>query len=101
MTLMTKLKPSKEFELLDAGSHLARCSAMVAVGLQKNANFGERDTLYVRFEVPAERETLYKNGIEEDEPKTIWPSYNNSHHEMAKLRQHIESWLGRSFTPEE
>jgi hypothetical protein len=101
MSLYTKLKPSKEFEHLEAGSHLARCSAVIAVGLQKNANFGDKDTLYLRFEVPAERFEFTRNGEDVDEPGTIWPVYNNSHHEMAKLRQHIESWLGRSFTPEE
>jgi hypothetical protein len=101
MPLYTKLKPSKEFEHLEAGSHLARCSAVIAVGLQKNANFGDKDTLYLRFEVPAERFEFTRDGIEVDEPGTIWPVHNNSHHEMAKLRQHIESWLGRSFTVEE
>ena len=64
MSIYTKLKPSKEFEHLEAGSHLARCSAVIAVGLQKatRTDFGDKDTLYLRFEVPAERFEFTRDG---------------------------------------
>ena len=99
MAILAKLKPS-EFKPLDAGTHLAICDAVVAVGLQET-KFGIKDTLFLRFEVPAERIQYIKDGEEIDEPMTIWARYNNNLHEKAKLRQHLEAWLGKNFTPQE
>jgi len=99
MAILAKLKPS-EFKLLDAGTHLAICDAVVAVGLQET-KFGIKDTLFLRFEVPAERIQYIKDGEEIDEPMTIWARYNNNLHEKAKLRQHLEAWRGKDFTPQE
>jgi hypothetical protein len=99
MAILAKLKPS-EFKPLDAGTHLAICDAVVAVGLQKT-KYGNKDTLYLRFEVPAERSESTRDGEEVDEPVTIWALYNNSLHEKAKLRQHLEAWRGKDFTPQE
>ncbi len=99
MTILAKLKPS-EFKPLDAGTHLAICDAVVAVGLQET-KFGIKDTLFLRFEVPAERIQYIKDGEEIDEPMTIWARYNNNLHEKAKLRQHLEAWRGKDFTPQE
>ena len=99
MTILTKLKPS-EFKLLDAGTHLAVCDAVVAVGLQET-KYGNKDTLFLRFEVPAERIQYIKDGEEIDESMTIWARYNNNLHEKAKLSQHLEAWRGEDFTPQE
>ena len=99
MAILAKMKPS-EFKPLDAGTHLAICDAVVAVGLQKT-KFGNKDTLYLRFEVPAERFKFTRDGEEVDEPGTIWARYNNNLHEKAKLRQHLEAWRGKDFTPQE
>ncbi len=99
MAILAKLKPS-EFKPLDAGTHLAICDAVVAVGLQET-KFGIKDTLFLRFEVPAERIQYIKDGEEIDEPMTIWARYNNNLHEKAKLRQHLEAWRGKDFTPQE
>ena len=99
MTILAKLKAS-EFKPLDSGTHLAICNAVVSVGLQET-KFGNKDTLYLRFEVPAERYEFTRDGQEVDEPGTIWARYNNSLHEKAKLRQHLEAWRGEDFTPQE
>ena len=99
MAILAKLNPS-EFQPLDAGTHLAICDAVVAVGRQKT-KFGNKDTLYLRFEVPAERFESTRDGEEVDEPGTIWARYNNNLHEKAKLRQHLEAWRGEDFTPQE
>ena len=99
MAILAKLKPS-EFKPLDAGTHLAICDAVVAVGLQET-KFGIKDTLFLRFEVPAERIQYIKDGEEIDESMTIWARYNNNLHEKAKLSQHLEAWRGEDFTPQE
>lgn len=96
MTLLATLKPSKEFEPLDPGTHLARCDAVVSVGWQKT-EYGDKDSLFLRFEVPAERKEFTRDGVEVDEPATIWCQYTNNLHEKAKLRKHLDNWLG-SFT---
>jgi hypothetical protein len=99
MAILAKLKPS-EFKPLDAGTYLAICDAVVAVG-QQETKFGPKDTLYLRFEVPAERFKFTRDGEEVDEPGTIWARYNINLHEKAKLCQHVEAWRGVGFTPQE
>jgi hypothetical protein len=96
MAIIAKVKPSKEFEPLEPGPYLARCGAVISVGWQKT-DFGIKDTLFLRFEVPAERIQYIRDGEEVDEPKTIYCQYNNNLHEKAKLRKHLDNWLGTSF----
>jgi len=73
----------------------------VDIGPQET-NWGEKDKIKLRFDVPAERITWTdKEGNEFEGPMVIWGTYTASLNEKATLRQHLEAWRGVSFTEQE
>ena len=87
-----------DFELLEAGTHAAVCTMLVDIGPQET-NWGEKDKIKLRFEVPAERaQWKDKEGNEHEGPMVIWGTYTASLNEKATLRQHLEAWRGVPFT---
>ena len=60
MGLLAKEKLS-DFKLLEPGTHLAICNAVIGVGLQQTI-FGSKEKVYIRWEVPAERVQYEKDG---------------------------------------
>lgn len=88
------------FKPLPEGTHLAVCSAVVDVGLQESP-WGDKETVFLRFEVPAERIKKTQNGYETDEPAVHWQRYNKTLNKKADLYKDLKAWRGRDFTDEE
>lgn len=106
----------QEYEKLPPGTHIAVCNLVCDVGLQPgNPKFagvidkdGKPDSrgmpsqkLFMRFEVPSERMTYTKDGVEKEGPMTIYANFRASVHPKASLRQALEGWRGKKFTDKE
>ena len=91
----------KEYKLVPAGTWQAICNMIVDLGWQEVTYKGKTDIkpqIFVRWELPTER-TDEINGV--TQPLSIGRRYTNTFHEKGKLRQHLEAWRGRAFTPTE
>lgn len=93
------------FEILDEGTHAAVCTWIVDIGPQEVEWQGEKkiqNKVKLRFEVPEERASWTdREGVDHEGPKVIWATYTASLGDKAKLRAHLESWRGKTFTEEE
>lgn len=100
----------QDFEKVPAGTHIAVLNMLVDVGTQPgNPKFaGVKDkegkpdqrglpcpTVYLRFEVPAERATYQKNGQDMEGPMTIYANMRASMNEKANLRKAIHALHGK------
>ena len=90
-----------DFKVLDEGTHLAICNAVVDIGLQNTVWDSQQENVWLRFEVPAERIQYIKDGEEIDEPMTIWTRYNKTLNKKATLRKDLDAWRGRNFSEDE
>ena len=90
-----------EFEPLPAGSYVARCITVCDLGLQPSG-FGNKEKIYLGFEVPAKRvKWKDKDGNEQEGAALIGSRYTLSIHPKSILGQHLVSWRGKDFTDEE
>lgn len=90
----------KDFDPVPEGSHLAVCDMFVDLGLQ-DTNFGTKHKIYLRWQIPSLRMKWEKDGEEHEGPMAIGSKFTLSLHEKATLRQILQSWRGKAFTPEE
>ena len=90
----------KDFDPVPEGSHLAVCDMFVDLGLQ-DTNFGTKHKIYLRWQIPSLRMKWEKDNVEHEGPMAIGSKFTLSLHEKATLRQILQSWRGKAFTPEE
>lgn len=92
-------KASTDFEIVPARNHIAICNAVVDLGLQPGSGMypEPKRKIYLRFELPTERITYKKDGVETEGPMSIGSSFTASMSEKANLRKLIESWFGKKF----
>lgn len=83
----------KEFSRAPEGLHEAVCSRIVDLGLV-DTPFGKKHQLKFYWQI-GEKEP------ETGRQFTVGRRYTNSFSPKAKLRQDLEVWRGRKFTPEE
>ena len=91
-----------DFELIPAGTHIARCVQMVHVGTVLETIKGqdkELNKVRISWELPNETKE-FKEG-EGEKPYLMAKDYTLSMDERANLRKMLESWRGKGFTPEE
>lgn len=88
---------------LEAGAYAACCDMIVDLGVQPSpgGQFAPKRTLMVRFQIPSERVEITKNGETKSLPAVISRTLGLSLNEKATLRQLLQSWRGRAFTPDE
>jgi hypothetical protein len=88
---------------LEAGAYSAVCDMIVDLGVQPSpgGQFAPKRTLMVRFQIPSERVEITKNGETKSLPAVISRTLGLSLNEKATLRQLLQSWRGRAFTPDE
>jgi len=88
-----------DFKPIDAGSHMAICTQIVDIGLQKGSDMYPKPQpkIVIRFEVPSERVEF--DG--KDSPAVISKQFTASMAEKATLRKFLESWRGKKFTDDE
>lgn len=83
---------------IEPGSYPARCVGVVDLGVQHNEFTGkDQEKVRLIFELPSER--VQVEG--EDKPRWLSKPYTASLHEKSSLRQDLDAWRGRAFTPEE
>jgi hypothetical protein len=91
---------SGEFERPPAGSHLARCYALIDLGSQDQEFQGKRmlkRKVRLMFELPYEKmEGLYKPELK-GKPFSQMLQVTQSLHEKSTLRKLLEGWRGKRF----
>ena len=97
-----------EFDPCPAAMHIARCIRLIDLGTTMDQMYGkEKHNVFVMWEVPEEIHTYTikgKDGApdkEVSEPFTVGKFYNMSLSDGSHLRNDLQSWRGRAFTPEE
>jgi|TARA_R110000744_G_scaffold162155_1_gene278756 hypothetical protein len=88
--------------LAPAGTHIARCFKMIHVGTLDYEYQGEpkkKNSLWVYFELPNETQTF--NPEIGEQPYSVNIEYNLTYYEAAKLFKHVNSWRGRTLSPQE
>lgn len=89
-----------DYKPVDAGNYAATCIRVIDLGTQTTNYQGEEKSarkVRLFWEIP--EVTVEWEGVER--PATISSTYTASLHEKANLRKVLESWRGRSFTPDE
>ncbi len=88
---------------LEAGAYAAVCDMIVDLGVQPSpgGQFAPKRTVMIRFQIPSERVEITKNGETKSLPAVISRTLGLSLNEKATLRQLLQSWRGKAFTPEE
>lgn len=95
MTLVATDSGGGDYELPKQGGALAICCQVIDLGTQES-HWGAKHKVLLGWELP--KQASQNNG---GRPLLIWQRYTLSTNELAKLRQHLEGWRGRAFTPEE
>lgn len=85
-------EPASQFEPAPEGLQQAVCVDIVDLGMVKT-EFGDKHMVRIIWQVPS----LSKTG----ERHQVASRYTVSLHKKAKLRQHLEMWRGKAFTPDE
>lgn len=102
MPLNVKGPRSREFRRVPEGVHQAVCNLVADCGIQPGGQYGPRQQVYIRWEIPAERlEWTDSDGNVRRGPMNIGRFYTASLSEKATLRRDLENWRGRPFSPEE
>lgn len=83
----------KEFTPAPEGLHQAVCCDVVDLGLVQTP-WGEKSQVEIRWQLDGEDETRERRYM-------VSKRYTLSLNEKATLRQHLEAWRGRKFTPKE
>jgi hypothetical protein len=89
------------FTQLEPNNYAARCIKLIDIGTQLNEYEGVESlkaTVLFIWELP---EDLIESGDYEGQPYTHTEFYTNSLDKKAKLREHLQGWRGKVFTPEE
>jgi hypothetical protein len=87
-----------KFAQIEEGVYIARCVSVIDIGTQINEKFGRTmQEIIIQWEIPTEK--LEIKG--EEVTRILSQEYNLSLHQKSKLRKHLESWRGKSFSQEE
>tara|TARA_R110000850_G_scaffold212205_1_gene337945 strand:+ start:66 stop:671 length:606 start_codon:yes stop_codon:yes gene_type:complete len=93
-------KEGKEFKIVSADNHLARCYSLIDLGTQTYEYKGEvKEQRKVRITWELPNETDIFDG--EEKPMIIGNKYTWSFSEKGNLRKMLESWRGQKFTKDE
>ena len=92
-------KPASNYTPPPEGMHIARCYRLIDLGTQPKSYQG-KPTGEAR-KIMASWELLGEDRMDDGKPFTISKSWFLSMHEKASLRKDLESWRGKSFTPED
>jgi hypothetical protein len=90
-------------KVLEAGAYAGVCDMVVDLGVQASPGglYAPKRSVLLRFQIPSERVEITKDGETKDLPAVISRTLGLSLNEKATLRQLLQSWRGRAFTPEE
>lgn len=74
---------------------------MVDCGIQEGYQGKPQRKVYIRWEVPDERVSYEKDGVQHEGPCSIGKFYTLSLSEKATLRKDLENWRGKTFSDAE
>jgi hypothetical protein len=97
--MITATNTFKEFEIIPAGTFIARCVSMIHIGTVEEKFNNESKFLNkvsIKWELPTELK-VYKPE-EGERPLTISKKYTLSMSTKANLRKDLESWRGKAFS---
>jgi len=100
MALIANNAGGAGFEPVPAGTYIARCVSVIDLGVQATG-FGDKEKVYVGWEIPDQRVSWEKDGVAHEGPALIGNRYTNSIHPKSILGQVLVSWRGVPFTEEE
>lgn len=104
MSMVVKGSAGRTRTPVPVGTHKARCLEIVALG-DCETPWGKKPRIYLRFELPEITETWTdENGQEQTGPATMgtFCTYTlGTSEKPSKLRELLEGWRGRPFTPQE
>jgi hypothetical protein len=84
------------------GVYQAICYAIFDLGTQFSEKFGKSShQMMVIWEIPEERIEITRDDKVLDLPRVVSKKYTMSLNEKANLRKDLQSWRGKTFTPEE
>ena len=89
-----------DFTQVPQGTHMAISNMVVDLGLQETP-FGNKQQIYIRWELPEERIAYEKDGVSHEGPLSIGAFFTASLNEKSNLRKVLEGWRGRAFTEQE
>jgi len=104
MSLIATAGKESTFKQVPEGTHLARCYRIVDLGTQESTYLGQTKSqrkVMLQFEVHGQDDNGFDLVTRDGEPMSISKNYTLSIGEKARLRQDLESWRGKAFTPEE
>lgn len=94
-----------DFTPVPTGTHFAVCDMVVDLGRQavKSQLYGDsvKNQVYIRWQIPGERIEWEQDGEKKEGPVVIGKTYTASLGEKANLRKDLQSWRGKTFTPDE
>ena len=88
------------FEPVPQGTHIARCTTVVDLGVQQTP-WGSKEQVYIGFEVPSVRVEWEREGQKQEGPALIGVTWTNNLYEESNLGKNLISWRGKPFTQEE
>lgn len=88
----------KERSIIEEGIFNGVCSKLIDLGVQYNERF-DNSSRKIRLFWEIIGETIEING--EEVPRQVSKEFTLSLNEKSKLRQMLQSWRGKAFTPEE
>jgi len=99
---------SIEFDPAPMGMHIARCIRIIDLGTTVDTMYQkEKHNVFLMWELPSEMHTYTIKGKDNEadkeitEPFTVGKFYNMSLSDGSHLRNDLQSWRGRAFTPVE
>lgn len=98
MALIAMAKSGKTFEPIPEDQHLARCVLVADIGTH-DGKYGLQRQCIIGWELPEVRRTF--DADKGEEPAMISRFLTLSLSEKASLRELLEQWRGRAFTPDE
>lgn len=98
---MPIVKQTSSYVPPPAGTHYARCCAVIDLGTQPDERYGPRPKVMLMWELPHERVKFDENGQEKERPQMITKEYTASLGKKADLRKHLDAWRGKPFTEDE
>lgn len=108
MSLTLKQEEKKEYKIVEAGNHTARCIHLIDLGTQEEIKFGTDDKILrhkvrIVWEFPNETITYIDEKTEKEvtRPLTIAKTYTATLNEKSNLYKDLVSWRGKEFTPDE
>jgi len=98
MSLIAKAKAGVSFKPVPEDQHTARCVLVADIGTHSEA-YGPKHQCVIGWELPEVLQVF--DEAKGQEPSMMSSFYTVSLSEKANLRQMLETWRGRAFTPQE